>query len=110
MQKNNHNHKSVHLHKNKLLPRGYLLLPSNLTAIRRRDLLREGTLLPLPRNHHQREGIHLAEPLIIQEATMADHTIMTGITISLNTKEDSIQMIQGNNNTSMTIMSLNLNI
>jgi hypothetical protein len=85
MQKRYHNHKSVHLHKNKLLPRGCLLLPSNLTAIRRRDLLREGTLLPLPRDHHQREGLQLVGPLIIQEATMADHKIMTGTTTGLNT-------------------------
>ena len=109
MQREYHNHKNVHLNKNKILPRECLLLPSNHKAIKRRDLHREGTL-PLPRDHHQREDLQLVGPLlIIQEATMVDHKIMTGTTTGLNTKEDSIQMIQGNNN-SMTIMSLSLNI
>ena len=64
MEKNNQNHNSVHLHKNKLHPRGFLLLQSNLTAIRIRDLLREDTLLPI-KDHHQREGLPLVGPLTI---------------------------------------------
>jgi hypothetical protein len=98
---------------NRLLPQGILLVQSHLRAIRKRDLLRKDTHL-LPRDHRQREDIHLVGPLINQEATMADHTIMIGTTTSLNNKEDCNKMIhQGNNNSNnntMTIMSLRIRL